>query len=235
MTAIIPSDSNLPATADEQWAQQGTSNDDLLIPRVLLMQDISDLVKKEKAKAGFLVHGITGEVLAERGDLLEIIPVTTFREWQVMGQDEKKPERWNFLRREVMTKENENLPTEDQERGQAIKRVKALNFFVLLASKIDEMPFLVSFKKTSLYAGKKLSTHFQMSAMRKQAPAGHVFRLTSVPRSWDSYSFYALEVETGRTATEHELDVARMWYGILSKQQAKIADEDFVTEQGATF
>lgn len=226
---------NLPAINDEQWASQGTSNEDLLIPRVLCMQDISKLVKDEKAKSGYLVHGVTQEILAERGQSLEIIPVTTFREWQVMGQDERKPEKWNMLRRELITPANEGLPVEDNERGQAIKRIKALNFFVLLANRLEEMPFLISFKKSSLYAGKKLSTHFQMSRMKKQAPAGHVFKLSTELRSWDSYSFYALDVQTGRPSTQHELDIARTWYGVLSKQEVKVAEDDFMGEDGPRF
>lgn len=235
-TDVAVKSGGLPAVAgDEQWATQGTSNDDLLIPRILCMQDISDLVKREKAKSGFLVNGVSGEILAERGHGLEIIPITAFREWHVMGQDERNPQKWNFLRRELMTQGNEGLPVVDNERGQAIKRIKALNFFCVLPSRIEDMPFLISFKKSSIYAGKKLSTHFQMSAMKKVAPAGHVFKLVTEQRSWDGNTFYAMNVETGRPSTQHELDVARMWYQTLGKQEIKVADEEFTTETGGSF
>lgn len=217
------SEDNLPAVPDESWGSEGASSTDMLIPRIQLCHDISDAVKKGKARPGELISSTSGEVLAKTGASVEIIPIVTFRDWIINDVDEKGRDKYNS--KVPMTRDNENWAREEVVGGKPIRRVACLNFLCLIPSKLDELPFMVTFKKSSYYAGKKLSTHFQMSAMKKQPPASQAFLISGVTKTYDGFTFSALDVEPSRASTPQELAVAKNWYGIFKQGAIKTAEE----------
>lgn len=221
MNEVQASNGNLPST--QVWGTEGMSREDLLIPRIQLMQDISEHVKSGKFRPGVLINSTTNEVIADKGESCEIIPILGYREWIINDVDDRNKEKYRCRIR--MTPENEIWAREDVENGKAIRRTKCINFFCLLASKPDELPMLVSFKKTSMYAGKKLSTHFQISAMKNQAPASQVFKIGGETQSYNGYSFYVFNVEPSRKATSEELALAKKWYDSLNTSNVEVADE----------
>lgn len=217
-------DAGLPVSATEAWGSEGTSSQDLLIPRIQLMHDISDLVKKGRATPGTLVHSVTNEMLADKGIRLEFIPIMTYREWEINDVDAKGRE--NYRNRIPMTAANENLPYEDlDEQGKPIRRVRTLNFFTIVADRLEEFPFLLSFKKSNLKAGKQLSTHFQMSGMKKVPPASQVFTLHSSEKTYEGYTFWVLNVEPKRPSSAIEIATARKWYEVLKTAKVKVEEE----------
>lgn len=215
-----------PAPEGDAWGSEGASSSDMLIPRIQLMHDISELVKKDKASAGQLISSTTGEVLADLGATVEILPIVTYKEWIINDIEEKNGKRREKFRQIIpMTAANEGLPLEEVEFGKPISRVKSLNFLCLVTSKLDELPFLLAFRKSSYFGGKKLSTHFQMSAMKKQPPASRTFRLGQTEKTYDGFTFFVLTVEPGRPTTPGELKIARQWYDVFKQQGVKVADE----------
>ena len=224
MNTDLTNPMNTSLTVEEAWGSEGTSRQDILVPRLQLMHDISQNVKDGKAEAGDIIHSITGEVLASDGQTVEIIPFTTFREWHINEVDERGRDK--FKEKILMTSENENWPLEGVENGKPIRRVRTINYFVMLPQYINELPFLVTFKKSSIMAGKKLSTHFQQCAMKKQPPAVQTYLLFSVDRSWDGFTFKTLDVSPKRPTTPEELEVAKKWYITLKQSEVKIDGAD---------
>jgi hypothetical protein len=209
-------------TTGESWGAEGASNNDILVPRLMLMHDISDLVKERKADPGDIVGSVDGKVLAKFRQTLEVIPITTYREWLVNEVDGKKEK---FLARFPITDQNESLEREGVENGKAVRRYRTLNFFVLLPGKLDELPFLLTFKKSNLMTGKQLSTHFQMSAMKRKPPASTVFDLGAKDKSYDGNTFKVFTLAMGRQTSPEELSVAKNWYEVLNKQNVKVQEE----------
>lgn len=235
MTDVTQFGGNLPAEQQGSWGSEGASQNDVLIPRLMLMQDLSELVKQRRADSGDYVHSGTGEVLIPKGQKAEFIPIVTYRDWLI--QDRTNSGQWQPRKKGGiirMTPENENWPVEAVENGQPIKRVKSINFFVLFVPRIDELPFLVSFRKAGIQAGKQLTTDFKVAQMKKVPPASKVYTLSSTQRTWDGYTFGVGVVEPSRPSTPEELAIARKWYEVLNQESVAVADE-FAAESDESF
>lgn len=211
------------------WGGQDTSTKDMLVPGLLLMQDISDLVKDEKAKSGSIVNSVTGQVLALRDQKLNIVPILTFREWEVNELIEvggKTKEK--FVRRERMNQGNEDGEWEFSEGGKSYRQHRTIVCFVLVEGQIGELPYVIRFKKTSLYGGKKLSTHFQTCGMKNQSPAKQAFGLFGEKQTKNDNTYYVFNVVPTRQTSKEEEAAAYKWWKALSAVDAKIIEADDV-------
>ncbi len=212
--------SNLPAVPQGSWgAEVDTSSDDLLIPRINLQHDLSQAVRNGKARPGDFLHSVTGEIMPRP---IEFIPVKTFRQWLIVDAKDKK----KMIGRVLVDKNNEAWEEMGVHNDMPCLRVKTLNFFVLLPGQLDQLPFLISFKKSGMYAGKILSTHFQTSAMRKLPPASHTFMLGSEQRVTNGNQYMAPTVGPGRPTTAEELAVAYSWFQRLATAEVKEDDSE---------
>lgn len=209
------------------WGAEGASSTEVLIPRLWLMQSISDQVKQEKCRAGDIVNSNDGTVLAPRGQRVEIIPFLTFRQWEITrlvpGQKQAK-----FLRMDPVDPANDKLPSEDVDHdGAPIQRSKVLNFFTMLPSQIEELPYLIKFRKSGLRTGKVLSTHFSLCAKHGFPPARRVFSLGSeLQTSQDGNDYYVYTITQAREATKQELEAAYMWYTSLQSNNVKVVEQE---------
>lgn len=210
------------------WGPQDTSSKDMLLPSILLMHEISDLVKKEQARAGSIVNSVSGNKLADRGESVEIIPILTFREWEISELVEVKggKTKEEFVRRERMNAQNEEAPFEFHFEGKPHRRTRTIVCFVLVAGETSDLPYLLRFKKSNLYAGKKLSTHFQISGMKNQAPAGQVFGLKGEQQTSNDFTYFAFNLAPTRPATTEEISAAYKWYKVLSSHDVKVVEAE---------
>lgn len=216
----------LTTTPEGSWGTENNSSKDTLIPRIHVMQDLSDLVKKGKARPGQLVHSTTGEVLADVGKPFPVIPIYSYKDWIINDVTEDRGKtKEKYRARILMTPSNEGWGLEGVENGKAITRVRCMNFFFLAPGLIGDLPFLVTFKKTSTMAGKKLATYFQQCQMSNKPAPSQTWDLLSQSRTWEGFSFYAFDVEPGRTTTKEELAAAWKWYQILKSSDVKVDDE----------
>lgn len=225
-TAMMASN-NLPVVPlDEAWGAENVAQESVLIPRLVLAQDLSQSVKDGKCRPGAILDSATGLVLAEPGQALEIIPIYTFREWEIYDVEEQRGKKKETYRNRVrVCKENEHWAPEAYEEGREVKRVKCLNFFALLSSKTDHMPYLVTFKKSGMNAGKKIATHFYNCGLRKVAPAGQTFLLSGASKTWEGFTYQAYAVEPGRNSTIEEVAKAYQWYLMFTKNDVQVMEE----------
>lgn len=219
----------LPAVESESWGSEGAAQADILIPRLQLMQDLSELVKTRQADSGDYVDSSTGKILIKKGQAGEFIPLTMHRDWLISDVDPrdgkaKFRQKGGVVR---MTPENENLPTDDvdNETGLAIKRHKSINLFVLFVPKLDELPFMISFKKAGQYAGKQLATYFKVCQAKRVPPASQVWSLSSAPKTYNGYSFFVGSVKPCRDTTTQELAIAKQWYQSITSKSVEVQDE----------
>src|SRR4051794_30344857 len=63
---------------------EGIDASDILIPKLLLMQGLSELVAEGKFQMGDIVNSVTQAKLGDKTKSIEFIPIATFKTWVVM-------------------------------------------------------------------------------------------------------------------------------------------------------
>lgn len=205
----------------------GITANDIIIPKVLLMQAISQAVKDRKVFAGEFLHSID-EVKLDAP--LEFIVLNYFKE--ILTFENKlyiKKEPWSH-QKEV------DLVREETVAGVVIGRSISHNFTVILTKDIADMtpfPMVISFKKTSVKAGKKLCTQLLMLEEFGAKPQDKTFNLSAKEESGDNGSYFVFEVSPGKKTTDQEKDVAYRWAKRLTNVKVIIDDKDEETTSGS--
>lgn len=223
------------------WGSEGVDANDVLVPRILLMQALSKLVSAGERNTSDIIRSTTKEVLAKKGDTFEVIPIRLFKTFTIFDCSGKKPE---FRSIEPITPENLNAPLEYMVDGKPYRRDRSLNFYVLLPKDIireqkakeaiakgeypdtDDIlfPAVLSFSRSSYLAGRELATHFKKAEAFGIPPASRVFKLGSKLASNDQGTWPVFTVEKARPSSQEELAAAKRWYDVLAKSSVRIDD-----------
>lgn len=211
--------------AQGAWGGEDISTEDIVIPKIMLMQPMSDLVTDGVAKIGEFRDSLnTSRILGYTTEKpVEFIVFGTFKRWMEFKDKE-------FQRAFVWTPENAELKTEEiTEAGELITRDVSLNFYCLLPDDIESgeaFPYVISCRMTSKQAGKDLSTHIKKLQMFKKPSAAKVFVLTATKETNDKGTFFVLHTAVGRDATATEQAAAYEWYKLLGKSKVRVDDSD---------
>jgi hypothetical protein len=208
------------------WGTEGVDAQDVLIPRLMLAQGMSPIVQQGNAVVGSIFNSNTGQTLVKKKEKLSFIPLMYFREWHVCSVDPQGNEK--LIERVKMVQANEGWSKEDVVAGPdgrmiPIRRHKAHNFFVLLPKFIDELPFLITFKKSNQMAGKRLVTHLKTSALKGAPAAALTWNVYADDHTYNGRTYPVFNVEPGEETPKSMLDVAFKWYNTLSKSAAVVA------------
>lgn len=236
-----------------QHQESSVIKGDLIISKVLLLQDMSDLVKARKAYAGQIVKSPSGEILGgiqnpgEPAIPVEIVPLTMTNSWTIMAAVGNK-----YLGSVPRTAENDSLPWQFvNEDGVECKRLKTIDLIALLSADIEKsssganvdedgiplnlddavlLPVAISFKSTSMLAGKFVATFFaKVEAATKQNPMvrpyHYTMNLSCYQESNDDGSFYVFEAGQSKIAPKPYREPAASWYDQLKSTRFKIEDE----------
>jgi len=242
--------SALVAEASKAWGSTVSIDaDDILIPRILMMQPMSHFVHDGKAAAGDLVKSKTGEKVGKDGKTVEFIPITYFKTWII---SEFVDGKFKFRRQEDPSSTPLNAPMEWEApnyKGEKAKwrRDRRQNFYVMLPSDIDKekmmieatakgevpdpdnvlLPCLLSFKRTSYGAGQVLTTHFAKCAQMGFNPAVKSFNLSTTKVKNDKGTFSILTVESGQRSDPYHIEAAKKWASFIEsrKDHIKIDEE----------
>jgi hypothetical protein len=233
---------NLPTEAYEQnWGTEGTDSRDILIPKLLIMQGLSKMVTEDKAQMGDFVDSVTGELLGSGREKalqdVNFIPIMTFKTWveyekiEVKGKEPKL----EFKRIIPMDETNANWELEEDKDGITIRRDRCINFYVLLANKTDDLPYLITFRRTSYRAGQKLATHFkkcELAALRGKPvpPAATIFKLSASKMTNEKGTFYVVDVTPSEPTPKESLKMAWDWFQMLKASNVKVDHSDLTGE-----
>ena len=155
----------------------GVLSSDVLIPKLLLMQGLSELVSQRKAQMGDIIKSISDTKLGDPETSIEIIPLAIKNVWvnyEMVGN------KAVYRGQEIRNALNDDLEWNYSKQGTTWKRVKSIECFVLLhqdvlkqtklkageVPNLDDviLPCVVSFRSTSYPAGKMMATHFEKAA-----------------------------------------------------------------------
>lgn len=230
---------SVPVELQGSWGSEGIDTADILIPKVLLMQPMSDLVAQDKAKVGDLVKSTTKEILAGKDKSFEFIPIQSFKTWIL---EQKVGQKFEFRGVEPMNAANKEEPMEWTQDGSEWRRNRCLNFYALLtvdiareqnAMKIAQsgampdpddalLPIVISFQRTGYQSGKELITHFAKAQHFGVAPAVTTFKMKSFMEKNDKGTYYVPMVEKSEKTPADYLPICKKWHETLNRAPVKV-------------
>lgn len=228
--ALAVVENNLPALSNELLGSWDDSSDleakDIRIPRLLLMQSTSELVGQRKAVAGDIVNSITGEKIGDEASPLEVIPLHTYKTWVV---NEKVNGKYEYKRIDPYTPGVERA-REEKIGDVEVQNVESINVLVMLAKdqlSLEAMPYLISFRMTSLNAGRDILTQKRMSINAGVAFQRYAITLTPTYTKNDKGLYFVMKY-SGRTENKEFAKSAgtlKKWFDTFKAGSAVVHEE----------
>lgn len=219
-----------PASTLSAWSDGAPtiSKNDLIISKVLLMQGMSKLVTEGSARMGEIRDSVTGEMLADVGQTLEIVPFLCKKFWVQFSKGEKALEYAGKV--EVVDNPSDPYYNADWDWETPEGRNDyAYEFFVLVPG--ETMPKIVSFRRTGLKAGKKMFNQMYILNREKDLPPpGYKMKLSGRKVVSDEGTYMVWDVERGDLTSTEELAGAFKVYQQITKGMqsgsVKVDDSD---------
>lgn len=235
-----------PVVASENpnaWGAAPVSAQDIIIPRILLMQPMSEAVTEGDAAFGDMVESLSNEKVGDLKTPLEVVPFLMrkiFVEYDVTNGTDMKNKK--FLRVTPITPQNENLPYNDEEtrdgKRMLIMRDYVREFYVL---RVDELklgatiPYTISFRRSSAQAGKKLATQMYVKNLNAgKTPASVTVMLTVNKTTNDQGTFGTFDIAPNAPTDIKYIAEAFKWLQLVNQGSAKVADESYAADDGVT-
>lgn len=223
------SEANKAMTVSDAMASTGISSNDVVVPKLLLMQNTSESVGDGKVQMGDIVNSENLEVLGNDKSPVEVIPLRLYKTWRVYDTNINPPK---FVAQYPVTPKNEKQDWEGVEsiNGENIpvRRDLCFNFFVLLSRDVesgDGFPHVISFKRTSMQAGRQLATHlFKKHALGK-LPFIETVKIAVKKDKKDKNTYAVLQIEKGNPTTEAGLVCSKEWIGVLDNLMQKVDEQ----------
>ncbi len=218
----------------DDWGVPTTPSQDMVVPKILPMQGMSKLVMDRKAMIGEFRDSLSGNLLGSIDKPIEVIPFYLQKVWDVKLQEEdgsyKYAKTIPLVEDPMAEGYNDNLPWEGEEDGRKVQRIRRMNFFVLLPHEISgggAMPYVLSFKSTSLKEGKKLYTQMYIRNFKAGLPPAQFLATIGGNMVTNTKgTFVVPQVTFGRKATPEELKECLSWIKLVKKGAVKVDTSD---------
>lgn len=214
--------------ANMSWDDDVVEAKDIRIPRLLLMQQMSELVSLRKAQAGDIVNSITEEKVADEKSPLLIVPIYTFKTWTI---HHKVNGKFEYLKQEDYTPANANRPREESIGGVDYQNVETINLLGMRESDLDAadaIPVLLSFRMTSYACGKDVLT-LKTNAARINKPfSTYTIKLTPTFVKNDKGNFFVFKFSGAYPTKNFENHVQTLytWNQTFKAGKAQVAPEE---------
>ena len=213
------------ATNLDAWGGEPLSARDVIIPKILAMQGLSDLVTEGKARFGEFVDSVTHEVLGSIEKPIEFVPFHMEKVW-IISSRKVGTDKFEFDKYEAVTPANENAyPLTEIIGDTEMKYEYAMQFYVLLPSD-PSMPKVITFKSTSGRTGKVLFT--QMFVRNRAAgliPPAYIMELGGKKEKNDKGTFVVMEVKPKGKTSEALLADCLTWLNVIKQGKTQVAPE----------
>lgn len=206
------------------WGSNESSSQDVVIPKIQLMQGMSKKVIAGENKIGDFIDSVSGELLGSVDKAFEVIPFHMEKIFVVQKHNGKK---FVYDHIEKITPTNENAPWEYETKDGKFKRVYTRNFYVLVPGKV--LPFVIGFSSTSSKAGKELATEmFVKNTMMKKAPAASRISIGCKLETNDDGTWAIKTIKPVGNTSPEDIALAFQWYQTVKKEETKVdSAEDF--------
>lgn len=203
-------------TANRPGFEGGIDKGNLIIPRVKLLQGLSDEVKDDPKsfQAGMLINSVTKEVLTKGFIPLAQMPTS----WIYFNPRDKKHPNFvpDFGPGDVVWNSQDPNDPRVKEHGEwkgdeppaATEYMNFLCYFEGFA-----IPAVLGFAKSSFSAGKAF---FTMALGFGGAMYSRKYELSAVSKQKAGNDFYVLQVRAAGRCTEDELQIGKMLYDVFA-------------------
>lgn len=222
------------------WGETKVTAQDVTIPRILVCQPMSKKVTAGEAAFGDFRESLGNEKVGDFNTPFEVVPFAmhkVFVEYelvQVKGEVKKE-----YLRVVPITPQNETLPYDDKETNEEgkvinISRDRVQNFYVLLPKELEiggAIPHVISFRRSSSTAGKKLATQmFMRNPAAGKNPAAVMMKISAKKETNDDGTFAVLDVvPTKATPPEWQAEAFK-WLTVVNSGKAKVDEASYNEE-----
>lgn len=233
-------EAQLPVVSNEElvndWGVQTSPSSDMLVPKILPMQGLSQFVVARKAQMGDFVDSLTGKKLGDIDTPVGIIPFFCQKMWDVQAQQAdggfKYDGTFPVVENPIDPNYNDNLKWQEEgldREGKKcmLKRIRRMNFFCLLDGQADGMPYVISFKSTSYREGRKLWTAMYVrNVSAKIPPAAFAYNLGGALQTNAKGAYIIPSVQETRRTTPAELTACLKWIKLINKGAVKVDASD---------
>lgn len=212
------------------WDTEVVDTKDIIIPKILLMHGTSDLVKKGERNQGEIIKSTSGDVVAKRNEKVSVIVFDKWKDWRIMKKNPQSG-RYEYVRVEQWTPENDDAPWDYEENGETYRRDKTMNFYAVLANEAqagNAFPVRLAFTRTAFKAGLKIADAYARALMDKQPPTRQVFKIGSELVNGKEETYFAFTTELGEATTPEQKAAALQWRSVVqaAKKNNSIVDHE---------
>lgn len=221
-----------------EWGTGGIVAKDIIIPRINVMQPMSEKVTGGLAAFGEIRESLNNTLLGGFDKpALEFVPF--YMEKTFIVFDNSDPEDKQYLRIEPITPANEDAKYEDEEKDEdgniiKISRFRTMNFYVLLVDELKlgtAIPHILALSKTSLKAGKKLATQMYVKNINSgKIPPAVICALSVSKQSQEKKTWGVFDVEPKYATPTSYVEEAFKWLKIIKSGAAKVDAAAFTDE-----
>jgi hypothetical protein len=213
-----------PSMAD--WGLPQVSSKDIIIPKILCMQGLSELVVDEKAKMGDFVDSMTSEILGNYAKKpVAFIPFHLEKIWIISKKTQGSGD-FDFDSIVPVTSENEGLRYNEVVDGVEYKREYTMNFYVLRPDDMS-LPYIISFKGMSSKSGRILATQMYVrNAAAGLVPPAMIMELSGTKDKNDKGTFITLNTKPVGESNPEQIAKAFEWYKTVSSGGTKAHAEE---------
>jgi len=203
----------------------GVTAKEIIMPKLMVMQGLSEMVTDGKAMFGEFRDSLTGDLLGGVNKPFEFIPFHLDKLIYVTKRKAGTTDNYKFDSVIPLNAETEKLSWNDVEGEDEIKRSQVYNFYAINPNDTS-MPIIISFKGMSLRNGKVLNTMaFVKSFIEGSFPPAKHYKLIGTKTSNDAGTFVVVSTEQGDKSTNEEINAAARWMKMLKAGEAKTHEE----------
>lgn len=229
ITALAKTEENAVAVYDEahltDWGGSEITSKDIIIPSIILLQANSPQIPEGKGKAGEYIDSVSGENFGN--ELKSLVPFHMEKTWTIEKFNGKK---YEWVRTEKMTLDNENDPYEFETHEGKFRRKYTYRFFVMLDGHV--LPFSIKFKGASKKYGSNLSTEmFVKNKMKNIPPAALLVSVKAeLEKNKDGDTYYVSKTYMGDKTPYEKVMEALNWFKTIRQ-----SDNVVVAGEGKDF
>ncbi len=232
--AVVTKETTEMSTAEQaammdMFGDAPVSSNDVIIPKIRVMQPGSQLVLDAVAKFGDFVDSLANEVVGNINDKsIELIPFYVEKIWIISKWDDRSG-KFEFDRIETITTLNENKNWEEDTPNGKFKNERCFNFYCLKPDDTS-LPVIVAFKGSSMKSGRELMTQMYVkNRAAGKAPCANVMSLSGDKTQNDKGTFAVLKTSVARPTSMEEMKKCLEWFKTVQSGEAK-ADNSDITE-----
>lgn len=209
------------------WGDVVVESKDLILPKILLQQALSEAVKQRTAKDGDYVNTLTGAVCSNEGGNVHVLPFYCRQSYVVEKFNGKK---FEYNKTVPCIVGQEPMPFEEDIGGVRFKNSHVYEFFCMLEE--GGTPAVVSFKSTSHKTGKQLFNLMYLQNPQQGKTPAHNWIILGAKEDTnkDGDRYNVMTISVGSESTPEQVKNCLGWIATIKSTNFKTAEEKASTK-----